>query len=217
MRTIRVTGQGQATAPADRVGLRLEVVGHEMEYEDAIEELNRRVAALRKDVKAAGAPAEEIKTTSFSVDVDSHWDSKTEKSVFNGYRARHRLTLEFDWDQDLLNEVLRKIATGGSCTDINLSFSVSDREGLQRAALADAVHSARQQAEVLADAAGVRLGALQSIEHAWGEVRFSRSQIAYSPMEAQGAPLADVEPEDIDTSDTATLVWEIKAKTVRKR
>jgi hypothetical protein len=29
--------------------------------------------------------------------------------------------------------------------------------------------------------------------------------------EAQGAPLADVDPEDIGTSDTATLVWEIKA------
>ena len=121
------------------------------------------------------------------------------------------LSLGFGWDQDLLNVLLRQIAAGGSCADIDLTFTVDDNEALKREALADAVRSARQQAEILAEAAGVKLGPLQSIDHTWSEVHFSRSEVAYSMAEAQGAPLADVDPEDIGTSDTATLVWEIKA------
>lgn len=213
MKTIRVTGRGSATAPVDWVVLRLDVSAQEMDYEESVNELNRRVDRLRKDIDEAGASVEELKTTSYSVDAETHWDSDTKESVFYGYRARHHLSLGISWDQDQLNRILRRIAEGGSCADIDLSFTVHDQEALRQAALADAVRSARNQAEVLAEAAGVKLGALQSIEHSWSEVRFEHSEIAYSPADAQGAPMADVEPEDIDSADTATLVWEIKAPT----
>ena len=93
-----------------------------------------------------------------------------------------------------------------------MSIRGQDDEGLKREALAGAVRSAREQAEILAKAAGVCLGALQSIDHTWSEVHFSRSEVAYSMPDAAGAPMADVDPEDIGTSDTATLVWEIEAK-----
>ena len=217
MKTIRVTGKGRATAPVDRVVLRLEVSAQEMDYEDAVNELNRRVQRLRKDVSKAGAPVEELKTTSFSVDAQTHWDNEGKERLFLGYRARHHMVLELAWDQDQLNLLLRQLAKGKSCADLRIGFTVSDQEALKEAALADAVQSARRQAEILARAAGVTLGALQSIEHSWAEVRFERRNMDYCLEEARGAPMADVDPEDIDTSEEATLVWEIRARAVRKR
>lgn len=214
MKTIRVTGQGAATAPVDHVELRFDVAAQEMDYEESVNALSEQVAQLRSDVGSAGAPVDEMKTSSFSVDAQSHWDSETSQSLFYGYRASHRLTLGIDWDQDLLNSLLRQIAAGGSCADLDIVFTVKDDEGLKREALADAVRSAQEQAEILAEAAGVCLGALQSIDHTWSEVHFSRSEVAYSMQEAAGAPMADVDPEDIGTSDTATLVWEIRTESV---
>ena len=215
MKTIRVTGSGSASAPVDHVVLRFDVAAQEMDYEEAVNALNEQVAQLRRDVEIAGAPLDEMKTTSFSVDAQHHWDSDDKESVFYGYRASHNLMLGFGWDQDLLNALLRQIAAGGSCADLNIMFTVSDQDALQRMALADAVHSARTRAEILAEAAGVRLGDLQSIEHAWSEVRFDYGPVSYAMQEAAGAPMADVAPEDIDASDTATLVWEIRAERAR--
>ena len=75
--------------------------------------------------------------------------------------------------------------------------------------------NARQKAEILTRAAGVTLGTLLSIDYNWGELHL------YSPTSCSvgsddllmtcSAP-ADmaIEPDDIDVSDSAVFVWEIR-------
>ena len=71
------------------------------------------------------------------------------------------------------------------------------------------------KAGVLAKASGVSLKEIQSIDYSWGEIDFE-----YRPMdggilaercmaEPTAAYSLDIEPDDIEVSDTVTVVWEI--------
>ena len=86
---------------------------------------------------------------------------------------------------------------------------------MNAALLESACVNAKQKAEILTRAAGVTLGTLLSIDYNWGELHL------YSPTSCSvgsddllmtcSAP-ADmaIEPDDIDVSDSAVFVWEIR-------
>ena len=86
-------------------------------------------------------------------------------------------------------------------------------DALRESACANA--KAKAKAEILTKASGVTLGELVSIDYNWGELHL------YSPtryemeadclMKISAAPTAmDIEPDDIDVSDSVTFVWEIR-------
>jgi uncharacterized protein YggE len=105
---------------------------------------------------------------------------------------------------------MREISAGESMAEVSLSFSVRDQEALRRAALADAVGQARDRAEVLAAAAGVKLGDLCSIDHSWQEMRIEHAMLEQSMASGDVGPMADVDPDELDTTETATLVWSLE-------
>lgn len=104
--------------------------------------------------------------------------------------------------------------------EFRLSYTVSDPEAAKNELLGKAVTDAKDKAAVLTQAAGVTLKGIQSIDYSWGEIDFE-----YKPMngmlmadECLAAPMAisgtsydmDIEPDDIEVSDTVTVLWEIE-------
>ena len=79
---------------------------------------------------------------------------------------------------------------------------------------AKAVRDAKEKAAVLSQAAGVTLKGIQTIDYSWGEVDFKvrateRMSLPESAACDSSAFDMDIEPDDIETSDTVTVVWEI--------
>ena len=67
----------------------------------------------------------------------------------------------------------------------------------------------------MCEASGVELGQLLTIDYNWGElsiVSHTDYMLEEKCMAMPVGGLADmnIEPDDIDVSDTATFVWEIK-------
>ena len=90
---------------------------------------------------------------------------------------------------------------------------VEDGRGPQSELKGD-VHYCLQFSIVLAGAADVKLGAVQSIDYSWGEIEFEYSPMRPVMADCCTAPMAksynlDIEPDDIEVSDTVTVVWEI--------
>ena len=77
-----------------------------------------------------------------------------------------------------------------------------------------ATKNAREKAEILCNASGRKLGDLLSIDYNWGELNVY-SDTGYGVERAclmKASPSLqniDIEPDDIDTRDSATFVWEI--------
>mgnify|MGYP001330009948 FL=1 len=75
--------------------------------------------------------------------------------------------------------------------------------------------NAREKAEVLCEASDVELGDLLTIDYNWGELNIVSRTDYMLEERAMAMPMRamadmDIQPEDIDVSDTATFVWEIK-------
>lgn len=207
MDSITVKGSGRASAQPDTVTLSFGVAGKARDYADCIDGLNRRAAALRQNLKTAGADDAELKTANFSVKVEQRYEKK--QYVFDGYLASHRLEIELPVDKDMLNRVLGTVAQGHSGAEIQIYFSVKDTQCLRLQALAEAVREAKLNAESLAQAAGVKLVKLRSMEHGWNEVRVSWPTYGFT-CESVAEYAVDLDPKDVSVSESVTLVYEIE-------
>ena len=82
--------------------------------------------------------------------------------------------------------------------------------------LTSAAQNARAKAEILCKATGAELGQLISIDYNWGELNIiSRTNYKMEdclmPLSAMNKCCApEIEPDDIDVSDSVDFVWEIK-------
>ncbi len=147
---------------------------------------------------------------------ESYRDNNNDyKQRFIGYRFNHILKVEFESDNERLGKILFALAHCSVSLEFRISYTVKDPEATKSLLLGKAVTDAKEKAVVLTQAAGVALKDVQSIDYSWGEINFE-----YSPMrgdmlmECCEAPMAksydlDIEPDDIDVSDTVTVIWEI--------
>ena len=60
------------------------------------------------------------------------------------------------------------------------------------------------------------MGDIQTVDYSWGEINFEVSEVSYMRKPSLYGSLPDegfdmdIEPDDIDVSDTVTIVWEIQ-------
>ncbi len=218
-RTITVKGTGSVSAKPDYIILTLSISAEDMAYERAMEEAARRIGLLEEAAVQAGFAKSDLKTTSFNV--NTQYETITDpqggfRRQFTGYVCAYRLKLAFDLTAGRLAAVLSAIAGSGAKAELHIAFTVKDPAKVREELLASAAANAREKAAVLCRASGVELGELLRINYDWSELRLV-SQTRYAmedcvmPMMAAAKTCApEIEPDDIDLSDTACFVWEIE-------
>ena len=218
MRTIRVTGKGQIKVKPDMTRITMTDTDVCNEYGETLRRSSEDTEALKEVLSGFGFEKTDLKTLSFNVDTEyeSYRDKNNDyKQRFVGYRFNHILKVEFESDNDRLGKILYALAHCSVRPEFRISYTVKDPEATKNLLLGKAVTDAKEKAAVLTQAAGVALKDIQSIDYSWGEINFE-----YSPMrgdmlmECCEAPMAksydlDIEPDDIDVSDTVTVIWEI--------
>ena len=205
-RTLTVKGTAEVSASPDWVSIGFDVTSRNYEYARCMEQLAHRTESLRNELEALGLPRESLKTSDFRIDTQFEWNKQTR--VFKGYEASHRMSVGFAWDKDYLNKVLAALGKTESEASFNISFTVKDPEPLRHQALAGAVKNAREKAELLANAAGVSLGEIVTIDYSWAEL-YVQSRLHLDMAAASPAPSYDIQPDDVDVSDSVTVVWSI--------
>jgi uncharacterized protein YggE len=215
-RELVVKGIGKAAAAPDLIVLTMNLEVTEPTYEKAMRRGAEGIDTLRAAIVSAGHDGKELKTTSFNINTE--YEKYQEKDVwkqrFAGYACTHGLKLEFDLDMPKLGATLGAIAGCDADPNFNIMFSIKDPNAVSEQLLESAVENAKWKATVLAKAAGVKLGAIQRIDYNWSEIHLRSStnlmvceSAAYA---ADGAMDIGIEPEDINVSDTATVVWAIE-------
>lgn len=225
-RLIKVTGRGKLTLKPDTVRLRIDLIDQDREYDQAIRSSTQHSQELREAFAAFGFERADLKTLSFHVDTEyeSYQDREDNswKQRLTGYKAYHMLKIEFSTEKEILGRVLSMLAGLSGKPEFHVEYTVKDAEGARNELLKKAVADSRQKAEVLAEAAGVALGDIATIDYSWGEVEFvsrpmnkmSRTLMAEAAME--DSMDFDVVPDDIKVEDTVTVVWSLK-KIVRRQ
>ena len=216
MRSIRVTGKGQLKLRPDTTRITMTLEGVYPEYGETLRHSSEDTEALKDVLSGFGFSRTDLKTLNFSVDTEyeSYREREVYKQRFIGYRFQHMLKVEFPSDNERLGRILYALANCAVSPEFRLSYTVSDPEAAKNELLAKAVQDAKEKAAVLARAAGVTLQCIESIDYSWGEI-----DIEYRPMERLAKPTQalmaksyalDIEPDDIEISDTVTVIWEIE-------
>lgn len=215
MRTITVKGIGAVSVKPDLIVLRLSMETAEYEYDAAMKAAAEKIDFLNKALEAAGFEKKSAKTADFRVraDYDSLNDGKGNyTSVFMGYKCRHELKIEFDFDTKRLAKALSEISKCIAKPEISIDFTVKDSSAVSGELLKAAVKNAREKAEILCAASGAKLGGLLSIDYNWGELHLYSAtdyDVEGKCLMMGAADDMDIEPEEINARDTATFEWEI--------
>lgn len=215
MRTITVKGIGAVSVKPDLIVLRLSMETAEYEYDAAMKAAAEKIDFLNKALEAAGFEKKSAKTADFRVraDYDRLNDGKgNSTSVFMGYKCRHELKIEFDFDTKRLAKALSEISKCIAKPEISIDFTVKDSSAVSGELLKAAAKNAREKAEILCAASGAKLGELLSIDYNWGELHLYSAtdyDVEGKCMMFGAADDMDIEPEEIKARDTATFAWEI--------
>lgn len=214
---ITVTGKGKISLPPDviQIVISLEVVRDS--YEDTMEGSANYISILRDALKPEGFTKEDIKTSRFNVDLEyeSYKERDTWKKRFVGYRCNHDLKIEFPSDSKRLAQILSLIAHCPISPEFSIQYKIKDMEGAKNQLLAKAIEDSKTKAEILTKAAGVKLGKVININYSWGEINIYSEPLRYDKAilcEESACNYdnsLDINPEDLDISDTVTVVWEI--------
>ena len=219
MRTITVKGVGNVSAKPDYISISMTIESVENDYDKARDGAARRIENLKAAAVSVGYEKEALKTISFNV--ETRYENVRDrqgsyKREFAGYACVYRLKLAFDFDSKQLAKVISAIANSGANPELSIAFTVKNPAKVSEELLESAAQNARAKAEILCKATGAELGQLISIDYNWGELNIV-SRTSYE-MEDCLMPLAamdkccapEIEPDDINVSDTVAFTWEIK-------
>ena len=219
MRTITVKGVGNVSAKPDYISISMTIESVDNNYDKAMDGAARRIENLKSAAVSVGYEKEALKTISFNV--ETRYENVRDrqgsyKREFAGYACVYRLKLAFDFDSKQLAKVISAIANSGANPELSIAFTVKNPAKVSEELLESAAQNARAKAEILCKAAGTELGQLISIDYNWGELNIV-SRTSYE-MEDCLMPLAamdkccapEIEPDDINVSDTVAFTWEIK-------
>ncbi len=218
-RTIRVTGKGKISVKPDTIRLRISLEDTFREYDDALKHFADSVELLKDMMEGLGYDRKALKTVYFNIDTEyeSYQDrDKSWKRRFEGYKYTHRMNLEFPADNKRLGKILYALAHCPVSPEFSIEYTVADPEAAKNELLGEAIKDSMAKANVLATAANVKLGNIVNIDYSWGKVDFvSRplEELSLRCCEADAREPAsydmDIEPDDIDMTDTVTVVWNI--------
>ena len=217
-RTITVKGMGRVTTAPDYVVISMSLEAHEQDYEATMELAAKKIEQLNASLEEIGFEKKAVKTTNFNVRTDYERVKDRNgnyKSVFNGYICSHRLKVEFDFETKRLAQTLYAISRCLAQPDLSISFTVKAPSVVNKELLKSATINAKEKAQILCEASGVELGQLLAIDYNWGELNIVSHTDYMLEEKCMAMPVGgladmDIEPDDIDVSDTATFVWEIK-------
>ncbi|MGM0414896.1 MAG: SIMPL domain-containing protein [Bacillota bacterium] len=212
-RVITVRGSGKVSMPPDWIVIDLDLVASEMKYSDTLNSAARQLDQLRKSLYSVGFEREDIKTKRFYVDtVYSSYKDKNDnyRRVFEGYKAKHDLYIAFDLDTARLEKTLNALTESMAKPEFSVDYTIKDKTAVKNQLLKNAVTDARTKAEIMVEAAGVKLGKVLRIDYDWTEVRFSHDySVSHSDCMMVSESL-DFEPEEVKASDNVTIVWTIE-------
>ncbi|MDQ0314090.1 SIMPL domain-containing protein [Amorphus orientalis] len=202
-----VTGYGEAAGKPDMATVRLGTVSEADEAADALEENSRNVQSVVDAIKQAGIEARDIQTSGFSVSPRYvNRENETGAPTIDGYRVSNTITARVR-DLDKLGTLLDTLVKAGANDIGGIQFEITDTSKLEDTARIAAIADARHKAEIFAEAAGVELGQVRSIDE--GGAGSPRPQ-PMMRMEAMSASSVPVEAGEQTISAQVRMVFEIE-------
>ncbi len=203
---IVVQGRGSVEQAPDMAIISLGARFQAHTAREALTEVNKRTQAAFDVVKELGVEPRDMQTGQLYLNpIWDHGSSRNEIARIRGYEAGNRVTVRIR-DLSVLGKAIDEMVSDGVNVFNGLSFALQDPTESVAEARRKAIADARAKAELYAEAAGVTLGPIVSINEGSAPrpqpMLMARAEMAMD----SGVPVAAGE---LTTAATVTIVYEI--------
>jgi uncharacterized protein YggE len=161
LRTISVNGVGQVTLSPDVAYVYIGVHSQAPNVSDALNQNNDKAQAVANALKELGIDPADIQTSGFSINPQQQFDPQGQptETVYNVDNTVY-VTVR---NLQILGQLLDVVVRSGANNINGINFDVLDKSQAISEARRLAIDSARSQADEIAQAAGVTIDALQTM------------------------------------------------------
>lgn len=184
---ITVSARGDVQVTPDRARVQVGVETRGKTAAAAAAENNKKQTAILAAIKALGIAATQITTLNYNVSAVQRYDDKEKRVVIDGYQVSNVVQVVTD-KLEQAGPIIDAALASGANTVTGLDFTLKDPSKARDQALAQAIESARRQADVAAKAAGGQVAELLEININEFERPMPRQMMAMAKMDAGGAP-----------------------------
>jgi len=206
--TIVVTGQAKVSQRPDRVYIDIGVTTQAQKSEAATSENAARISAIITALRRASGPGAQLTTTEYSVSPNYNYPRDGGSPSIVGYTASNVVQVRLD-DLRKIGSVIDAATQAGSNNLQDIRFALRDEQAPRAQALRDAALDARQDAEALAQALGLRVVRVLSVSEQAPEARPIPIYPQTMRFAAARGPATPVEAGTIDLGATVTLTVEV--------
>ena len=208
---LTVEGNGVVRVSPDLAVVRLGVVAQSRRAEDAQEAVNTVANQIISALIEAGVESADVQTSRLNltpVYTRGRPDGNQPPSIAS-YRASNTLTVRVE-ALDRVGAVIDAALEAGANQLEGVSFELQDEGPSRQAALREAVGAARAKAEVIADALGVRLSSILSVDE--GTVRMNMPMMESRAMALQEVAPTAVSPGEVSVAASVVVRYRIQSE-----
>lgn len=212
---IQVGGSATVSLAADTATVQIGVNTQRETVREAQRENADIMAAVMEAIRALGIDDKDIVTSQFEVysGYDYSVDGEGREIRTQYYQVQNIVTVTLH-DLTLIGAVLDAAMEAGANTTYGITFTSTQANEAYQKALTRAVEDAMQKAQVLADAAHVKLGKLKSINseenmNAWARESYGASNTYYYEAKAMDAGTT-ITSGDVSVSANVVLEYEFE-------
>ena len=157
---ITVSGTGETQVRADTAVISLGVNARDRDVLQAQKKVNGAIAAIRAALVARGVPEEDINTD--YMNIYAVYDYENDREQVKAYDASSVLAVRVT-DMDSVGRLIDAAFAAGANTLNGITFSAADTGEARAESLRKAVADAREKAEILAEASGMKITGVEII------------------------------------------------------
>jgi uncharacterized protein len=204
--SIRVTGDAKVTVQPDRAQVDIGINTRAQRSQDAATQNARAVEAMLDAVRKA-VPAAMLKTISYSLNPNYEYHVSGGEPTINGYTAVNVVRVTLD-DLAKLGAVIDSAAQAGANHVQGIQFTLRDPDTVRAQALREAALRARAEADVLAQALGLKVLRVLTVEENSPRITPLFHPLARAAA-LSSAPATPVEAGTLDVAADVTLTVEV--------
>lgn len=202
--TISFSGDGKVIGIPDVASVNFSVITDKMTVKEVMNENAEKMNAVISFIKESGVDEKDLKTQTFFLNPRYDWFKGTR--IFKGYELTSTLAVKIR-DLTKISDIIDGAVSRGANQAGNIQFVIDDPEKLQEEARLKAIENAKEKAQSIAEAAGLRLGKIVS----FSETSAPQPVPRYFLEAAGGGDVApEVEKGSIEIQVNVSLTFELR-------
>ena len=207
-RTLSINGSGTVTLKPDIAYINIGVQTEGKSAKEAVASNNQQSQKLFDALTSAGIAEKDIQTSNFSIYPRQEYDNQGQPTGVVTYVVDNTVNVTVR-NLEEIGTILDAAVQAGANNIYGIQFDVENREAAQQQAMTLAMDNAKERAEVLAKAAGVELGAVQTIQTYLGgssPVPYQKTVMAADSVSSS----VPVSPGEMQIMVDVSIVYEIR-------